>query len=97
MRLSGRWRRNWGLIDRRRPKPLLCKRLDHRHQPSKPKSVFLLFVEVPYFKIDPLVNNAGIAQNDLFQDTPEALWRRMFAVHADGAFHTIQAVLCPSQ
>lgn len=40
-----------------------------------------------------LVNNAGIAQNDLFQDTPEELWRRMFAVHADGAFHTIQAVL----
>lgn len=40
-----------------------------------------------------LVNNAGISQNNLFQDTPEALWRRMFAVHADGAFHTIQAVL----
>ena len=40
-----------------------------------------------------LVNNAGIAQNDLFQDTPEELWRRMFAVHADGAFHTIQAIL----
>ena len=43
--------------------------------------------------IDLLVNNAGIAQNDLFQDTPEELWRRMFAVHADGAFHAIQAVL----
>ncbi len=43
--------------------------------------------------VEVLVNNAGIAQNDLFQDTPEALWRRMFAVHADGAFHTIQAVL----
>lgn len=43
--------------------------------------------------VELLVNNAGVAQNDLFQDTPEALWRRMFAVHADGAFHTIQAVL----
>ncbi len=43
--------------------------------------------------VEALVNNAGIAQNDLFQDTPETLWRRMFAVHADGAFHTIQAVL----
>ncbi len=43
--------------------------------------------------IEVLINNAGIAQNDLFQDTPERLWRRMFAVHADGAFHTIQAVL----
>lgn len=43
--------------------------------------------------VEVLVNNAGVAQNDLFQDTPEALWRRMFAVHADGAYHTIQAVL----
>ncbi|MBD5152996.1 MAG: 3-oxoacyl-ACP reductase FabG [Oscillibacter sp.] len=50
-------------------------------------------VEAALGPIDLLVNNAGIAQNDLFQDTPEELWRRMFAVHADGAFHTIQAVL----
>lgn len=50
-------------------------------------------VEEELGPVTALVNNAGIAQNDLFQDTPEALWRRMFAVHADGAFHTIQAVL----
>lgn len=50
-------------------------------------------VEGTFGSVDLLVNNAGIAQNDLFQDTPEDLWRRMFAVHADGAFHTIQAVL----
>ena len=50
-------------------------------------------VEGAFGPADLLVNNAGIAQNDLFQDTPEELWRRMFAVHADGAFHTIQAVL----
>lgn len=50
-------------------------------------------VEARLGPIDLLVNNAGIAQNDLFQDTPEELWHRMFAVHADGAFHTIQAVL----
>ena len=50
-------------------------------------------VEAALGPVDLLVNNAGIAQNDLFQDTPEELWRRMFAVHADGAFHTIQAVL----
>ena len=40
-----------------------------------------------------LVNNAGIAQRDLFQDTGEALWRRLFAVNVDGAYHTIQAAL----
>ena len=50
-------------------------------------------VEAALGPVTALVNNAGIAQNDLFQDTPEKLWRRMFAVHADGAFHTIQAVL----
>lgn len=50
-------------------------------------------VEAALGPVEVLVNNAGISQNDLFQDTPEALWRRMFAVHADGAFHTIQAVL----
>lgn len=50
-------------------------------------------VEAALGPVTALVNNAGIAQNDLFQDTPEELWRRMFAVHADGAFHTIQAVL----
>lgn len=50
-------------------------------------------VEAAFGPVTALVNNAGIAQNDLFQDTPEEVWRRMFAVHADGAFHTIQAVL----
>lgn len=50
-------------------------------------------VEAAFGPIDLLVNNAGISQNDLFQDTPEDLWRRMFAVHADGAFYAIQAVL----
>jgi len=40
-----------------------------------------------------LVNNAGIAEQHLFQDISPAFWRRIFAVNVDGAFHTIQAVL----
>ena len=40
-----------------------------------------------------LVNNAGIAEQHLFQDVTDAFWRRIFAVNVDGAFHTIQAVL----
>ena len=40
-----------------------------------------------------LVNNAGIAEQNLFQEIPPDFWRRIFAVNVDGAFHTIQAVL----
>ena len=50
-------------------------------------------VEQTFSPIDLLVNNAGIAQQDLFQYTDAALWRRLFAVNVDGAYHTIQAVL----
>ena len=50
-------------------------------------------VEHAYSPIDLLVNNAGIAQQDLFQYTDAALWRRLFAVNVDGAYNAIQAVL----
>ena len=50
-------------------------------------------VERRFSPVDLLVNNAGIAQQDLFQYTDAALWRRLFAVNVDGAYHTIQAVL----
>ena len=50
-------------------------------------------VEQTFSPIDLLVNNAGIAQQDLFQYTDVTLWRRLFAVNVDGAYHTIQAVL----
>ena len=43
--------------------------------------------------IDLLINNAGIAHYGLInQITPEQ-WRRIFAVHVDGAFHCIRALL----
>lgn len=50
-------------------------------------------VERAFGPVEALVNNAGIAMNDLFQDTSEELWNRMLAVHAGGCFHTIQAAL----
>lgn len=50
-------------------------------------------VEREFSPIDLLVNNAGISQQDLFQYTDAALWRRLFAVNVDGAYNTIQAVL----
>ncbi|MDE7262039.1 MAG: 3-oxoacyl-ACP reductase FabG [Oscillospiraceae bacterium] len=50
-------------------------------------------VEDAFGPVMVLVNNAGIAQRDLFQDTGDELWHRLFAVNVDGAYHTIQAVL----
>ena len=50
-------------------------------------------VERVYSPVYLLVNNAGIAQQDLFQYTDAALWRRLFAVNVDGAYNAIQAVL----
>lgn len=40
-----------------------------------------------------LVNNAGIAQQKLFTDLTDEDWKRMMAVHVDGAFYTSRAVL----
>ncbi len=40
-----------------------------------------------------LVNNAGIAQQKLFTDLSVDEWKRMMAVHVDGAFYASRAVL----
>lgn len=40
-----------------------------------------------------LVNNAGIAQQKLFTDLSVEEWRRMMAIHVDGAFYACRAVL----
>ena len=40
-----------------------------------------------------LVNNAGIAKQQLFQDIDRATWDRVFAVNLGGCYNTIQAVL----
>lgn len=40
-----------------------------------------------------LVNNAGLSWTGLFQDTDYEIWRRLFTVNVDGAYHCIQAVL----
>ena len=42
-----------------------------------------------------LVNNAGIARQQQFQDISEDFWHRLFAVNVDGCFHCTQAVLGP--
>ena len=40
-----------------------------------------------------LVNNAGIAEQHLFQDITPAWWQRILAVNLGGCFHCTQAVL----
>lgn len=44
-------------------------------------------------KISLLVNNAGIAKQQQFQDIEPETWKRLFDVNLGGCFHTIQAVL----
>lgn len=43
--------------------------------------------------IDVLVNNAGIARQQLFTDITESDWRRMMGVNLDGVFFCCQAAL----
>ena len=42
-----------------------------------------------------LVNNAGIAKMQQFQDITEETWQRLYAVNVGGCFHCSQAVLGP--
>ncbi len=50
-------------------------------------------IEANFGPVSLLVNNAGIAGQELFQDVTAQMWRRYFAVNVDGAYHTTQAVL----
>ena len=50
-------------------------------------------VEKELGRVTLLVNNAGIAKQQLFQDIDRATWDRIFAVHLGGCYNTIQAVL----
>ena len=42
-----------------------------------------------------LVNNAGVAKQQQFQDIEEETWQRLFAVNIGGCFHCTQAVIGP--
>lgn len=44
-------------------------------------------------RVSLLVNNAGIAQQELFQYIDRQTWDRIFAVNVGGCYNTIQAVL----
>lgn len=44
-------------------------------------------------KITLLVNNAGIAKQELFQDIKPETWKRVFDVNLGGCYNTIQCVL----
>ena len=43
--------------------------------------------------VDLLVNNAGIAEDKLFQDITDEDWRRMMGVNLDGTFFVTRAVV----
>lgn len=58
---------------------------------SDPRAVETLFDTVG--DVELLVSNAGIAHPELVQNVSDEVWRRLFAVNADGAFHTVRAAV----
>lgn len=62
---------------------------------SNPSQVESMFCEAKnkYGKIDILINNAGIAKQNLFTDVSYSEWRNMFNVNMDGVFHCCQNAL----
>ena len=54
---------------------------------------FARMVQAQCGSVDVLVNNAGIAQQKLFQDITDEDWRRMMGVNLDGVFYLTRALL----
>ena len=52
-------------------------------------------IEREFGPVTLLVNNAGIARQEQFQDIREETWRRVFDVNVNGCFHCTQAVIGP--
>lgn len=44
-------------------------------------------------RVDVLINNAGVAQQKLFQDITDEDWRKMMGVNLDGVFYVTRAFL----
>jgi 3-oxoacyl-[acyl-carrier protein] reductase len=50
-------------------------------------------IKADFGGIDLLVNNAGVAQDKLFQDITDEDWRKMMGVNLDGTFFVTRAVV----
>ena len=50
-------------------------------------------VEREFGQVDVLINNAGVAQQKLFDTVTPEEWRRLFAVNVDGVYHCCKCAL----
>lgn len=72
-----------------------CRALAVRGDVSRRESVTeaIRRVEDAFGPVSVLVNNAGIAAQNQFQDITDEFWDRIFAVNVKGGYYSIQAVL----
>ena len=72
-----------------------CQVICHQADVADSQAVYEMVrrIERELGPVDLLVNNAGIAKPQQFQDIEPETWKRLFDVNLGGCFNTIQAVL----
>jgi len=72
-----------------------CRVICHQADVADPNAVneMTAHIEREFGPVSLLVNNAGIAKQQQFQDIDPETWKRLFDVNLGGCFNTIQAVL----
>ena len=72
-----------------------CQVICHQADVADSESVkeMIRHIERELGPVELLVNNAGIAHPEQFQDIAPETWKRLFDVNLGGCFNTIQAVL----
>ncbi|MCR5088153.1 MAG: 3-oxoacyl-ACP reductase FabG [Oscillospiraceae bacterium] len=72
---------------------VMCRQADVSERSQVDEMVHAIEKELGHVSL--LVNNAGIARQEQFQDITQEFWQRILAVNLGGCFHCSQAVIGP--